>query len=89
MRIRLPSKLAALTFKDIERLNTLGCSVPVVNWKALVLLKLFAGGPIDLLDAHNIVAVRKPGVSDRNELIALGETVGLAQDVRTLLDSVT
>ena len=87
--IVLPSKLAALTFKDIERLNTLGCSVPVVNWKALVLLKLFAGGPIDLLDAHNIVAVRKPGVSDRNELIALGETVGLAQDVRTLLDSVT
>lgn len=87
--IVLPSKLAALAFTNIERLNALGCSVPVVNWKPLVLLKLFAGGPIDLLDARNIVAVRKPGVSDRNELIALGETVGLAQDVRTLLDSVT
>jgi hypothetical protein len=87
--IVLPPKLAALAFKKIERLNTLGCSVPVVNWKALVLLKLFAGGPIDLLDAHNIVAVRKPGVSDRNELIALGDSLGFAQDMRTLLDSIT
>lgn len=85
--IVLPSKLAALAFENIERLNTLGCSVPVVNWKALVLLKLFVGGPIDLLDAHNIVAVRRPGMSDRNELIALGDTVGLAHDVRPLLDS--
>ncbi|MDC8448435.1 MAG: hypothetical protein LV473_08760 [Nitrospira sp.] len=87
--IVLPSKLAALAFTNIERLNTLGCSVPVVNWETLVLLKLFAGGPIDLLDARNIVAVRKPGAGDRNELIALGDTVGLAQDVRTLLHSVT
>ncbi|HJS67382.1 MAG TPA: hypothetical protein VJ760_08660 [Nitrospiraceae bacterium] len=87
--IVLPSKLAALAFQNIERVNTLGCSVPVVNWKTLILLKLYAGGPIDLLDAHNIVAVRKPGVNDRSELIALADTLELAQDVRTLLDSVT
>ncbi|MDK2745042.1 MAG: hypothetical protein NDI90_19260 [Nitrospira sp. BO4] len=86
--IVLPSKMAALAFKNIERLDTLGCSVPVVNWKSLVLLKLFAGGPIDLLDANNIVAVRKPGVNDRNELIELGDALELGQEVRTLLDSV-
>lgn len=58
--IVLPSKLAAIAFSQIETLAVLGCSVPVVNWQALVLLKLFAGGPIDLQDARTLLQCENP-----------------------------
>jgi len=61
----------------------------VVNWQALVLWKLFAGGPIDLQDARNIVAVRKPNEIDREDLLVQADALGLAQEVRTLFDSST
>lgn len=85
--IVLPSKLAAVAFNQIETLTVLGCSVPVVNWQALVLLKLYAGGPVDLQDARNIIAVRKPSVTRREDLIVQADTLGLAQEIRSLLDS--
>lgn len=85
--IVLPSKLAAIVFDKIETLTVLGCSVPVVNWQALVLLKLYAGGPVDLQDARSIVAVRKPNGIDRENLIAQADALGLAQEVRILLES--
>lgn len=83
--IVLPSKWAAIAFNQIKMLKVLGCSVPVVNWQALVLLKLFAGGPIDLQDAQNIVAVRKPNAIDRESLVAQADALGLAQEMRFCL----
>jgi hypothetical protein len=85
--IVLPSKIAAIAFNGVETLTVLGYSVPVVNWQALVLLKLYAGGPVDLQDARNIVAVRKPTGIDRGSLIAQADALGLAQEVRALFDS--
>ena len=87
--IVLPAKMAVIAFNGVETLNVLGYSVPVVNWRALVLLKLYAGGPVDLQDARSIVAVRKPNAIDRESLIAQADALGLDQEVRTLLDSVT
>ncbi|MBH0203036.1 MAG: hypothetical protein HP496_12285 [Nitrospira sp.] len=85
--IVLPSKMAAIAFNGVETLTVLGYSVPVVNWQALVLLKLYAGGPVDLQDARSIVAVRKPKGIDRENLIAQADALGLAQEVRILLES--
>lgn len=85
----LPAKVAAIALNGIETLTVLGYSVPVVNWRALVLLKLYAGGPVDLQDVRSIVAVRKPNAIDRESLIAQADALGLDQEVRTLLDSVT
>lgn len=87
--IVLRPEWAQVAFKGVETLTVLGCSAPVVNWQTLVLLKLFAGGPIDLQDARNIMAVQKPNVIDREGLIAQADALGLAQEVRTLLDSAT
>lgn len=84
--IVLPSQLAAIAFNHIETLLVLGYSVPVVNWQALVLLKLFAGGPVDLQDARNIVAVRRPNGVDRESLIAQADALGLGEEMRILLD---
>jgi hypothetical protein len=84
--IVLPSKLATIAFNGVETLTVLGYSVPVVNWQALVLLKLYAGGPVDLQDARSIVAVRKPKGIDRENLIAQAEGLGLAQEAQALLN---
>ncbi len=85
--IMLPAKLANIAFNRVETLDVIGCSVPVVNWQALVLLKLYAGGPLDWQDARNIVAVRKPSAAHREYLIAQADALELTQEVRTLLES--
>lgn len=73
-------------FRDIETVKLLGCTVPIVNWRSLVLMKLYAGGPIDLQDAKGIIMVRKPGAAEQESLIAQANRLGLAQEVRALLD---
>lgn len=85
--IVLPSNWADIAFRGVETVKTLGCSVPVVSWQALVLLKLYAGGPVDWQDARSIVAVRSPNVQAQEDLLAQAEKVGLAHEMRTLLDS--
>lgn len=85
--ILLRSKWTDVAFKGVTTLNILGCAVPVVNWHALVLLKLYAGGPVDLQDARSIVAVRTPNAAEREHLVAEADTLGLGQEIRTLFDS--
>jgi hypothetical protein len=85
--IVLRSKWANVAFKGTKTLNVIGCIVPVVNWQALVLLKLYAGGPVDLQDARSVVAVRNPNTAERESLVAQGDALGLGQEMRTLFDS--
>ncbi|MFO0701343.1 MAG: hypothetical protein U0236_19145 [Nitrospira sp.] len=85
--ILLPSKWMDIAFRGVETVKALGCSVPVVSWQALVLLKLYAGGPVDLQDARSIVAVRNPNVLEREDLLAQAEAVGLAHEMQALLNS--
>lgn len=84
--IVLRPKWADEVFRDVETVKVLGYAVPVVNWRSLVLMKLYAGGPVDLQDARSIIAVQKPNTADRKRLIAQAEALGLAQEVRALLD---
>lgn len=85
--IVLRPEWAKVVFKGIETLNVIGCAVPVVNWQALVLMKLYAGAPIDLQDARSVTAVRKPTIGDQEGLVAQADALGLAQEIRTLLNS--
>lgn len=85
--IVLRPKWTDVVFKGIETLKVLGSTVPVVNWQALVLMKLYAGGPVDVQDARSILAVRNPGIGDRKRLIAQADGLGIGQEIRALLDS--
>lgn len=60
------------------------CPVPVVNWKALVLMKLYAGRAVDLQDAKSILAVHRPDSSEQERLITRAEQLGVGQEVRDL-----
>ncbi len=83
--IVLRPKWAEIVFRQVERVRVLDCQVPVVTWQALVLLKLYAGGPVDLQDARGILAVRQPSAREKEELTAQAAHVGLAEECTALL----
>lgn len=85
--IVLRPKWIDVAFREIETVKVLDCAVPVVSWRALVLMKLYAGGPVDLQDARNILSVRNPGADERRRLIAQADGLGIGQEVRGLLGS--
>ena len=66
--ILLPSIWSSIVFRKIVSLPVFGTSVPVVSWQSLILLKLYAGGPQDLVDAQQVLVARRPTESERQEL---------------------
>ena len=76
----LPSPLTELVFGHVERLSVLECSVPVVSWQVLIILKLYAGGPHDLLDVHQILKVRRPQAKDVQDITSMAEAVGVLSE---------
>jgi hypothetical protein len=60
--------------------------VPVVSWQVLVLLKLYAGGPQDKLDAHQILQVRNPQPDDLEQIREMAESLGILKDWFLLLN---
>lgn len=54
--------------------------MPVVSWQVLVLLKLYAGGPQDTLDAHHILQVRHPQPADLEYMREMAESLGILKE---------
>ena len=76
----LPCPLTELVFRHVERLSILECSVPVVSWQVLIILKLYAGGPHDVLDVHQVLTVRRPQAKDLQDIASMAETVGVLSE---------
>lgn len=83
--IVLPNKWSSVLFSSIELIVIEGVTVPVVSWHVLVLLKLYAGGPQDILDARTLLAVRQPTTHDLEELRRKAQTLGLSQELKDLM----
>ena len=80
-----PSALTKIAFRNVELLSVLERVVPIVSWQALVLLKLYAGGPQDYLDAQQILEVRRPQPDDLEHIGKMAESLGILKDWTTLL----
>ena len=83
MLFRSPA-LTELAFGHIETLSVLGCSVPVVSWPVLIILKLYAGGPHDLLDVHQILQVRRPQAKDVQDIESMAQVAGVLSEWKNL-----
>ena len=83
--ILLPPPWNAVVFQNVELLSLFDCTLHVVSWQALVLLKLYAGGPQDWLDAQQILAVRNPTTAQRQAVAALADKVGLSAAWQALI----
>ena len=78
--ILFPSSLTEITFRRLETLSVMDQVVPVVSWQVLVLLKLYAGGPQDKLDAQHILQVRNPKPDDLEQIREMAESLGILKD---------
>ena len=76
----LPSALTDAIFQRVESLPIMNRSVPVVKWDMLVMLKLYAGGPQDMLDARQILKVRQPSMAELQTVGNLAGTLGLLDE---------
>lgn len=83
--ILLPARWTDAVLNGLQTLPILDCSVPVVSWQTLVLLKLYAGSPQDLMDAEAILAVRQPTPGEINGMISLAHTVGVSKELQEFL----
>jgi hypothetical protein len=79
-----PSLLTELAFRHVETLSVLECSVPVVSWPALIILKLYAGGPQDLLDVHQILKVRRPQAKDVQDIESMAQVAEVLSEWKDL-----
>ena len=84
--ILLPATWEDIIFHGVVSLPVFDALVPVVSWQALVLLKLYAGGPQDLIDAQQIFAVRQPTQDEINGIDQLAQRVALLPALRRLID---
>lgn len=75
-----PQTLADVIFRHVEPLPVMERIVPVVSWQILILLKLYAGGPQDRLNAQQILKARQPQQHDLQELRDMAESVGLLEE---------
>lgn len=64
----------------------MGHMVPTVSWQALVVLKLYAGGPQDRLDAEQILRTKQPSEREREHLRGMADSVGLSKEWQALAD---
>ena len=79
-----PSLLTELAFRHVEMLSVLECSVPVVSWPVLIILKLYAGGPHDLLDVQQLLKVRRPQANDVQEIESMAQVAGVLSEWKNL-----
>ena len=50
----------SIAFENVQEVRIDSLLIPIVDWKSLVLLKLYAGSALDLQDARNILEVVSP-----------------------------
>ena len=76
--VMFPPTLADMIFRHVESLPVMGRIV--VCWQALILLKLYAGGPQDRLDAQQILKARQPQQHDLQQMRGMAESAGVLEE---------
>ena len=61
-------------------MSVLESTVPVVSGPMLIILKLYAGGPHDLLDVHQILKIRRPQAKDVEDIESMAEMAGVLSE---------
>ncbi|WP_447971374.1 hypothetical protein [Nitrospira sp. M1] len=74
----LPSQWTRIIVDDAVELSILECTIPVISWQVLILLKLHDGESQDLLDAQQIFRARHPSQEDLNSIATLASHVKLS-----------
>ena len=60
-----------------------------MSWQGLILLKLYAGGPQDLIDAQEVWTVRRPDAEAVREMQALADNLGVSDEFKSFIRRIT
>ena len=63
-----PPAWERVALAEVQNISIAGHGIPFADWKALVLLKLYAGSALDLEDAREILTQANPAKTDREYL---------------------
>ena len=83
--LQFPKSWEEVAFHDVDSQTLEGVNLPIVDWKALVLLKLYAGSALDLQDAENILATVSPKKSDLEHLKNKAQTLRVSRKLEKIL----
>lgn len=72
-------------FTDIERQAFAGVELPIIGWISLVLIKLYAGGALDLQDARNILRINSPTKREKAELQKRASSLRVSKKLEKIL----
>jgi hypothetical protein len=87
--VLLPQRWTEVLLAQVSMVPIYSCSVPVVSWQVLVLLKLYAGGPQDLVDAQDLWAVRQPDAESIRDMESLAGSLGLSGEFKAFIQRLT
>lgn len=66
-----PARWNRVLFESLQRIQIEGLSIPTINWHALILTKVYAAGPQDMLDVIELINRTHPR---EDELLTLART---------------
>ena len=75
----------ALIFEVASRVTVGKLRIPVVDWRALILLKLYAGGALDFEDARRIFEAQSPTSKDLARLKARATKLRVSKKLERLV----
>lgn len=82
-----PNTWDKVAFEEVQLVELEGREIPIVGWKQMVLLKLYAGSDADLFDAKRILEVQDPGkrglknLRDRAKSLRVSKKLDRALDI--------
>lgn len=83
--LQFPPAWERIAFHEVSSVTIADTSIPIVDWKALVLLKLYAGSPLDLHDAKGILAVVSPSERDMEYLRTKANSLRVSRRLAKIL----
>jgi len=82
----LPPQWTRIIVDHEVELSILEFTIPVISWQVLILLRLYTGGPPDLLDAQQIIRARQPSQEDLDTIAKLAARVNLSSTWQKFAD---
>lgn len=83
--IQLHPGIEDIAVSNIDTLEMNGNPLPVVNRRGLIILKLYAGGPVDIEDAHKLLASKELKPKDLEYLRSKAQALRLTNRLNKAL----
>ncbi|MDH5429710.1 MAG: hypothetical protein OEZ57_10140 [Nitrospirota bacterium] len=87
--VMLPSVWSPVLFSEVQKLELAHTLIPIVSWQALLLLKLYAGGPKDMLDAHTLFTHQQSQPLAQEHVTTMAQKVGLMKEWNAFVKEIT